>query len=84
VARLAAYAERDREYVLVSPMEGLAAPVVAVAWGVTLQVGTADDERLEAFLQQYAGGGQGGEPGAPCRGNGLTLREARGLLGTRA
>lgn len=81
VARLAELAAGNREYVLVSPMEGLRAPVVAVAWGVALELPDAQDERLEAFLERYAGGAQGGEPGAPCRGGGLTLREARGLVG---
>ena len=84
VERLAELAQTNQEYVLVSPVEGLAAPVVAAAWGVSLEVEDAQDERLEAFLEQYAGGAQGGEPGAPCRGNGLTLREANGLLGTAA
>jgi len=84
IERLAELAAEDQEYVLISPMEGLASPVVAVAWGVTLELPDAQDERLQAFLKQYAGGGQGGEPGAPCRGNGLTLREARGLVGTSA
>lgn len=82
--RLAELARKNREYVLVSPMEGLDAPVVAVAWGVSLNASTADDPRLEAFLEQYAGGDQGGEPGAPCRGGGLTLREAKGLVQTQA
>lgn len=77
--RLAELAATEKEYALVSPMEGLASPVVAVAWGVTLEVPDAGDGRLEAFLRRYAGGAQGGEPGAPCRGGGLTLREAKGL-----
>lgn len=81
VERLAELAKENQEYALVSPMEGLAAPVVAVAWGVTLEVPDAEDARLVAFLEEYAGGAQGGEPGAPCRGGGLTLREARGLVG---
>ena len=81
VERLEELAKENREYALVSPMEGLASPVVAVAWGVTLAVPDAQDERLEAFLEEYAGGAQGGEPGAPCRGSGLSLREARGLVG---
>lgn len=84
VARLEELAGRDREYVLVSPVPDLDAPVVAVAWGVSLEVDGADDERLAAFLEQYAGGDQGGEPGAPCRGGGLTLREAKGLVQTQA
>jgi hypothetical protein len=81
VERLEGLAKQNREYVLVSPVERLAAPVVAVAWGVSLEVPDADDARLEAFLEQYAGGAQGGEPGAPCRGGGVSLREARGLVG---
>ena len=84
VERLAELAERDREYVLVSPMSGLDAPVVAVAWGVSLEATGAGDPRLEELLEAYAGGDQGGEPGVPCRGNGLTLREARGLVQTQA
>ena len=84
VKRLEDLRVRNEEYVLVSPMDGLPAPVVAAAWGVSLPVQDADDDRLIAFLERYAGGDQGGEPGAPCRGNGLTLREARGLLQTSA
>lgn len=79
-AQLAELAQRNEEYVLVSPMEGLDAPVVAVAWGVSLAVDSTQDERLGAFLTRYAGGAQGGEPGAPCRGGGVTLREAEGLV----
>ena len=82
--RLAELAERNREYVLVSPVEDLEAPVVAVAWGVSLEVNSAEDGRLEQFLERYAGGDQGGEPGAPCRGGGLTLREAKGLVQQQA
>jgi hypothetical protein len=84
VDRLAELAGRNREYVLVSPVPDLDAPVVAVAWGVSLEVDDADDERLAAFLERYAGGDQGGEPGAPCRGGGVTLREAKGLVQTPA
>lgn len=84
VRRLAELASRNPEYVLVAPVRGLDSRVVAVAWGASLEASSADDPRLEQFLQAYAGGGQGGEPGAPCRGSGLTLREARGLIGTSA
>ena len=69
VRRLAALHDLDattREYVLVSPYDGLPSAVVAVAWGVTLAVDSADDPRLEQFVRRYAGGAQGGEPGVPC------------------
>lgn len=65
-APLQAFAEGD--YVLVSPFDGLPAPVVASAWGVQLAVDGPDDPRLAAFVGQYAQGPQTPEPGAPCDG----------------
>lgn len=55
-------------YLLVSPYEDLAAPVVATAWGVQLQVDSLEDERVEPFLERYVQGEQTPEPGAPCQG----------------
>ncbi|GEN81379.1 DUF3105 domain-containing protein [Actinotalea fermentans] len=55
-------------YVLASPYEDLAAPVVATAWGVQLELDTTDDERLDAFLARYVQGEQTPEPGAACSG----------------
>lgn len=81
VEQLAALVELDREYVLVSPYEGLPSPVVASTWGHQLQVDGADDPRLRAFVEQFAGGDQGGEPGAPCRTGGVTPEQARETLG---
>lgn len=81
VRKLAALQPLNEEYVLVSPFEGLSAPVVASTWGLQLQVQTADDPRLADFVRTYAGGDQGGEPGAPCRGGGLTPAQARQQLG---
>ena len=84
VAALAELAGRNEEYVLVSPEEGLDSRVVAVTWGAGLEASSADDPRLAQFVEAYAGGDQGGEGGVPCRGNGVTPREARGLLQTDA
>lgn len=84
VEALARLAGRNEEYVLVSPEEGLDSRVVAVAWGRAIEASEADDPRLAQFVEAYAGGGQGGEPGVPCRGSGLTPREARGMTGTSA
>lgn len=81
VQLLADLAAEDREYVLVSPEAGLDSRVVAVAWGAALEASSADDPRLAEFVDAYAGGGQGGEAGAPCRGSGVTPSEARRLLG---
>jgi hypothetical protein len=54
----------NQPYVLVSPYPGLEDPVVASAWGAQLRVDAADDPRLQAFINRYAG--QGPEPGADC------------------
>jgi hypothetical protein len=55
-------------YLVLSPYAGIPSPIVATAWGAQLGVGQASDSRLAAFIQQFAGGGQGGEKGAPCTG----------------
>lgn len=62
-------------YVLISPYENLPSPVVASTWAYQLKVDRVDDPRLAAFVKEYAGGDQGGEPGAPCS-NGLTPEQA--------
>lgn len=67
------------EYVLVSPYPGQPAPVVATAWGAQLAAQSASDERLRAFVESYAGGDQGGEPGAPCT-DGATPQQAADAL----
>jgi hypothetical protein len=79
--QLEALADLDEEYVLVSPYDGLPSPVVASAWGLQLQVEDAEDPRLREFVDAYAGGDQGGEPGVPCREGGLGLEEARQAVG---
>ena len=83
VEALAELASTNREYVLVSPQEGLATDVVAAAWGRKLEVDSADDDRLADFVREFAGGAQGGEPGVPCRTQGVTPREAEGMLGAQ-
>jgi hypothetical protein len=82
VARLAALTRLSPEYVLVSPYEGLPSPVVVSTWGLQLQVDSAADGRVEQFVRTYAGGDQGGEPGAACRTSGLTPDQARALIGS--
>lgn len=58
----------SRRYVLLSPYMyvPLPTPIVAVAWGVRLEVDSASDPRLAQFLQKYANGPQAPEPGAAC------------------
>ncbi|MFQ6172418.1 DUF3105 domain-containing protein [Oryzobacter sp. R7] len=55
-------------YMVVSPFEGLDAPVVASAWGTQLKLTGVDDPRLEEFVKEYRQGPQTPEPGASCTG----------------
>lgn len=55
-------------YMVVSPYEGLDAPVVASAWGVQLKLTGVDDPRLAEFIKEYRQGPQTPEPGASCTG----------------
>lgn len=85
VQRLVALHDLDattHEYVLVSPYDEALSPVVAVAWGASLAVPSADDPRLLRFVGRYAGGAQGGEPGAPCTSapSALDAAQARALV----
>lgn len=56
------------EYVVVSPYEGLPAPVVASAWGHQLELDGVADPRLAEFIREYRQGPQTPEPGAACTG----------------
>lgn len=53
-------------YTVLSPYEGLPAPVVLSAWNHQLQLQSADDPRIDAFLAKYVQGAQTPEPGALC------------------
>ncbi|MHA3947672.1 DUF3105 domain-containing protein [Cellulomonas bogoriensis] len=64
---LEALADRH-SFLLVSPYEGLASPVVASAWGLQVELDGVDDERLEPFIVRYIQGPQTPEPGAACHG----------------
>ncbi|MGL5931032.1 MAG: DUF3105 domain-containing protein [Dermatophilaceae bacterium] len=55
-------------YTLLSPYEGLTAPVVVSAWGKQLELTGADDPRLPEFITTYRQGPQTPEPGAACTG----------------
>lgn len=53
---------------ILSPYDGLPAPVVVTVWGRQLRLDGADDERLELFLREYGGGATAPEPNASCAG----------------
>jgi len=55
-------------YVVLSPYEGIAAPVVASAWGNQVFLDGVDDERLGDFVQKFWRSNDAPEPGAACTG----------------
>jgi hypothetical protein len=54
--------------VLVTPVEGMDAPVVVSAWARQLELDGADDPRLEAFIERYRDASSAPEDGGPCSG----------------
>lgn len=58
----------EHDYLLVSPFDGLPAPVVASAWGVQILLDGVDDPYLQAFIDYFEEGPQNPEPGASCSG----------------
>lgn len=59
-------------YRLMSPVPDQDSPIVLTAWGRTLKVDSASDERVEQFLTAYTNGPQSPERGAACVGNTTT------------
>ena len=58
----------EQSYVLVSPYEGLPAPVVASSWNHQVQLDGAGDERLDQFIRRFRQGPDTPERGAACTG----------------
>lgn len=59
-------AVRGRRYALLSPYPDLRSPIVLTAWGIQLEVDSADDDRVSTFLDRYEQGPQTPELGATC------------------
>ncbi|GAA3640902.1 DUF3105 domain-containing protein [Microbacterium awajiense] len=55
-------------YVILSPFEGLDAPIVLSNWNNQLKVDSADDPRISQFLEEYWRSQNAPEPGAACTG----------------
>lgn len=55
-------------YVILSPYEGLPAPIVLSGWNSQLQLQSADDDRIPAFFEEYWRSQDVPEPGAACTG----------------
>ncbi|MCB8925978.1 MAG: DUF3105 domain-containing protein [Ardenticatenaceae bacterium] len=52
VAELASIT-RSQTFLMLSPYEGQRSPVVLTAWGFQLEVDSADDGRIEDFIERY-------------------------------
>ena len=59
-----------------SPLPEQESPIVLTAWGRTLEVDSADDERVDEFLRSYTNGPQTPEKGAACVGVTTTGRRS--------
>ncbi len=57
---------RGEAFVLMSPFENQASPIVLTAWGLQLEVESADDGRIPNFIEVYQLGPQTPERGATC------------------
>ena len=64
---------------ILSPFDGLPAPVVVTVWGRQLRLTGADDPRLVLFIQRYGAGRTAPEPFASCAGG---VREPSGGSGS--
>ena len=64
---------------ILSPYDGLPAPVVVTVWGRQLRLTGADDPRLVLFIQRYGAGRTAPEPFASCAGG---VREPSGGSGS--
>jgi hypothetical protein len=58
---------RRTTYVILSPYPEQSSPVVATAWDIQLAVDSADDERIQQFINKYRRT-RGPEAGASCEG----------------
>jgi hypothetical protein len=61
------------QHLLMSPVEGLDAPIVLSAWGAQVAVDGVDDPRIEAFVAEFV---RQGPENAPCVGGGVGVPPA--------
>ncbi|MDP9364781.1 MAG: DUF3105 domain-containing protein [Chloroflexota bacterium] len=59
---------QQQDYLLVSPYDGLQAPVVASSWNHQIELNGAEDERLDQFIRTFKEGPETPELGAACSG----------------
>jgi len=69
ITKLRALATQEK--LLVTPYDGLATPIVLVAWQYRLELQSADDPRIQQFIDAYGNGKVAPEPNAACTGVGI-------------
>jgi Protein of unknown function (DUF3105) len=57
---------RGQQFLILSPYPGLKSPVVLTAWGLQLELDSAQDSRVGEFIDRYQVGPQTPERGATC------------------
>ena len=57
---------RSQTFLLLSPYEGQRSPIALTAWGIQLEVDSADDGRIEDFIERYRLGPTTPELGGAC------------------
>ncbi|KUG53731.1 hypothetical protein AVL62_02905 [Serinicoccus chungangensis] len=67
----------DEEYMLVSPVADQESPVMATSWNHQLELDTADERTLQAFIREYRQAPDTPELGAACTGGTVTDLVAR-------
>lgn len=67
IDRLRAMVRRDRK-IIVSPVDGLEDPVLVTAWANQLHLDSADDDRIDQFVNEFSGSFNAPEPGGSCQG----------------
>lgn len=58
----------NQSFLLLSPFPGQSSPIVMTAWSVQLELDSADDARLDEFIQRFRLGPTTPELGASCEG----------------
>ena len=61
--------DEGTSHMLVSPYTDLAEPIAVSAWGAQLTVDSADDERIQRFINKYKLAAGAPESGASCAGS---------------
>jgi hypothetical protein len=69
---------RGKEKMLMSPYEGLDAPIALQAWGYQLKVDNAGDERIDEFIKAMRVNASVEGPTASCA-QGVTTTNPHGL-----